>query len=105
MKQSDGWSKSYAASFAIGRLCLRKSNAFDKLVSSISPTPLLSRHFIYIDAKMNVYSSKHSHFINSGEARYAITWFNYFHRDTVFLAWFFLIKFYNWKIIIYFCQL
>ena len=48
MKQSDGWSKPYAASFAINQSCLRRSNAFDKSVSSIGPTDKgLSFSFIY----------------------------------------------------------
>ena len=45
MKQSDGWSKPYAASFTINKSCLRQPNAFDKSVSSIAPTPLLSKRF------------------------------------------------------------
>ena len=43
MKQNDGWSKPYVASFAINKSCLTQSNAFDKLVSSIPPTPLLPK--------------------------------------------------------------
>ena len=69
MKQSGGQSEPYVASFAVGTSCLRQSNAFDKSVSSISPTPLLSRLFFYIDVKMNMYSSKHSPSINFGEGR------------------------------------
>ena len=38
MNQSDGWSKSFVASFAINKSYLRQSNAFDKSVSSIAPT-------------------------------------------------------------------
>ena len=38
MKQSDGWLKRYAASFAIRKSCLRRSNAFYKSVSSIPAT-------------------------------------------------------------------
>ena len=44
MKQSDGWSKPYAASFAINKSCLRQSNAFYISVSNIPPTPLLFWH-------------------------------------------------------------
>ena len=47
MKQNYGWSKPYAASFAINKSCLRQSNAFNKSVSSIPPTPLLSRFFYH----------------------------------------------------------
>ena len=45
MKQSDGWSGPYAASLAINKSYLRQLNAFDKLISSIPPTPLLSKLF------------------------------------------------------------
>ena len=45
MKQNDGWSKPYAYSLATNKSCLRQSNAFDKSVSSILPTPLLSKIF------------------------------------------------------------
>ena len=45
MKQGDGWSKLFAASFVINKLYLRQSNAFDKSVSSILSTPLLSKLF------------------------------------------------------------
>ena len=47
MKQNYGWSKPYAASFAINKSCLRQSNAFNKSVSSIPPTPLLSKFFYH----------------------------------------------------------
>ena len=46
MKQSDSCSKPYAAGFAINKSCLRQSNAFDKSVSSIPPTLLLSKLFL-----------------------------------------------------------
>ena len=45
MKQSDGWFKPYGASFTINKSFLRQPNAFDKSVSSIPPTPLLSIRF------------------------------------------------------------
>ena len=32
MKQTDDWSKAYAAGLAINKSCLRQSNAFDKSV-------------------------------------------------------------------------
>ena len=32
MKQEDGWSKPYAASFAINKSCFRQSSAFDESV-------------------------------------------------------------------------
>ena len=47
MKQRVGWSKAYTASFAISKLCLRQSNAFDKSVSSIPSAPLLSKFFYH----------------------------------------------------------
>ena len=50
MKQSDGWSKPYAARFAINKSCLRQSSAFDKSVGSIPPTPLLSKLFFNFSA-------------------------------------------------------
>ena len=42
MKQTDGWSKQYAAGSAINKSRHKQSNAFDKSVSSILPIPLLS---------------------------------------------------------------
>ena len=46
MKQRDGWSKPYAVSFAVNKSCLRQLNAFDKSVSHIPHTPLLSKRFL-----------------------------------------------------------
>ena len=38
--------KPYAASFEINKSCLRQSHAFDKSVTTIPPTPLLSNFFL-----------------------------------------------------------
>ena len=46
MKESDGRSKPYAASFVFNKSRLRQSNGFDKSVSSIPPKPLLPKLFI-----------------------------------------------------------
>ena len=91
MQQSDGWSRPHAASFAIKKSCLRQSNAFDKSVSSILPTPLLPKFFsIFLPQeegmlsavtlskptvmfrdnliKVTMHLIKHTPFINFGES-------------------------------------